>query len=242
MKKRILIPALLLVSVTTAHAAGVNGDYEGHPIVKVLSKGKELPPQDVPAINYNDRTLVPLSLLRNLGAEVQWNASTYSVDVRLPEVKSAAAEPKDNEAKVQEWEILRDTYERLNDVNQSLWMFTITLQHYMTMDNPRDYSYFLEEDYKKILDQQLEAQQFALEMKDRVKMNNSIQDAHLAQSKLLTQIAQMKDLYVAWTTASDKTQLEKSLKSSLLLSLRSAQQTINQTNEYIHALIETQYK
>jgi hypothetical protein len=86
LKRRIL--AIILVSMVfmgVVSASSINGDYKGNPIVKVKSDGKLLESDEVPAMIYDGHTLVPISLLRQLGAYVNWDANAYSVDIRLPQ-------------------------------------------------------------------------------------------------------------------------------------------------------------
>ncbi|WP_397357185.1 stalk domain-containing protein [Paenibacillus sp. N3.4] len=47
------------------------------------SNGNELTisSEGVPAFIYDNSTVVPISVLRNLGATVTWDANTYSVDI-----------------------------------------------------------------------------------------------------------------------------------------------------------------
>ncbi len=74
-------------------ASSINGDYKGNPIVKVKSDGKLLESDEVPAMIYEGQTLVPISLLRQLGAYVNWDADTYSVDIRLSQPSIATPKP-----------------------------------------------------------------------------------------------------------------------------------------------------
>ncbi|RJQ07583.1 MAG: copper amine oxidase N-terminal domain-containing protein [Bacillota bacterium] len=75
--------ALILVSTVGLAASGW-GHYEGFPVVRVLIDGKELV-NDVPAINFHGRTLVPLRVISEyLGAEVGWDQETYTATVDSP--------------------------------------------------------------------------------------------------------------------------------------------------------------
>lgn len=64
-------------------ATSINGDYNGKPIVKVKSDGKELTVEDAPAVIMDGRTMVPISMLRQIGADVTWDQTTYSVNVAI---------------------------------------------------------------------------------------------------------------------------------------------------------------
>jgi hypothetical protein len=88
-KKVVLFVFLMMLVVGTVHASSINGDYKGNPIVKVTSNGKQLETDEVPAMIYDGHTVVPISLLRQLGASVIWDGVTYAVDVKLPETTTA---------------------------------------------------------------------------------------------------------------------------------------------------------
>jgi hypothetical protein len=85
-KKKIMIGmvALLLCFAGAVQAASKNGDYKGNPIVKVLFGGKELSVEDMPGIIQDGRTLVPLYLLKQTGASVNWDGDKYAVDISYP--------------------------------------------------------------------------------------------------------------------------------------------------------------
>ena len=82
--KRFLLPlvvGILVVSTGVALGSGVHGDYKGFPIVKVRVDGSEIQ-SDVPAINLDGRTMVPLRFVSEaLGASVAWNSEEFSVRV-----------------------------------------------------------------------------------------------------------------------------------------------------------------
>lgn len=83
--KKVLIFALsafLLIGSGVAIGSSFNGSFNGNPIVKVTYQGKELITEDIPAMIYDDRTMVPLYLLKQLGYELTWNQDTYSVDIK----------------------------------------------------------------------------------------------------------------------------------------------------------------
>jgi S1-C subfamily serine protease len=91
MKRKIALLALCLSMFAGGAAlATVNGTYQGRPIVKLSSNGVQLKAQDVPAQILDDRTVVPLYMLRDAGFEVTWDGSTYGVDVKHIEPLSDA--------------------------------------------------------------------------------------------------------------------------------------------------------
>lgn len=86
MKRKILVVsmALSLFFGGMAVADSVNGLFEGNPIVRLFSGSNELVASDVPAIIYHNRTLVPISLLKQMGLKVTWDAQQYAVHIELP--------------------------------------------------------------------------------------------------------------------------------------------------------------
>jgi len=62
----------------------MHGDFKGNPIVKVTADQMELEVSGTPAISYNGNTMVPINMLRQLGVAVNWDSSTYSVDIVFP--------------------------------------------------------------------------------------------------------------------------------------------------------------
>jgi hypothetical protein len=84
MKKKIVaVSAALMLLSGVVSAASINGNYNGNPIVIVTSNGKALEIDEVPAQIIDGHTLVPISLLRQIGASVTWDAKTYGVDVKM---------------------------------------------------------------------------------------------------------------------------------------------------------------
>lgn len=84
-KRKIAAVALLSLLVAgTVQASGINGDFNGNPIVKLKYNGQVLPIEDTPAIVFEGRTMVPIYMLKQLGVDVTWDQETYSVDVKMP--------------------------------------------------------------------------------------------------------------------------------------------------------------
>lgn len=100
MKKILLLSsALLLLFSGIAYAA--NGEYQGNPIVKVFSEGKEIEAAGVPAQLIDDRVMVPLYMLMELGIKLDFDPQTYSVDVKMPE-KVKVVVPTLSDEKIEE--------------------------------------------------------------------------------------------------------------------------------------------
>ncbi|WP_010491047.1 stalk domain-containing protein [Paenibacillus elgii] len=130
MKKKIaVLSATLLLIAGAVNASGLKGDYKGNPIVKVTSNGKPLEAGEVPAMIYDGNTLVPISLLRQLGASVTWDGDAYQVDVKLPEPpaappatvdKSEATKQQNDVKKLKKYAEAAELYLKLQTLGESL--------------------------------------------------------------------------------------------------------------------------
>jgi len=97
MKKKILL--LFLVSMLfagVASAAGLWGTYKGNNIIKITSNGKAVAASDVPAISYNNRTMIPIYMLKELGLNFTWDEKKQTVNVSAPETKKATTASSSN--------------------------------------------------------------------------------------------------------------------------------------------------
>ncbi|RJQ53395.1 MAG: copper amine oxidase N-terminal domain-containing protein [Actinobacteria bacterium] len=99
--KKVLLIVTLIVLLSGIVLASSWGQYQGHPIVRVIVDGRVIQ-GDVPAINLNGRTMVPLRFVSEaLGATVSWDQETYTAsiqhglryswDLTAPEVLDAIA-------------------------------------------------------------------------------------------------------------------------------------------------------
>lgn len=126
MKKKIAVLSATLILIAGAvNASGLNRDYKGNPIVKVTSNGKPLEAGEVPAMIYDGNTLVPISLLRQLGASVTWDGDAYQVDVKLPEPpaaadKSEATKQQNDVKKLKKYAEAAELYLKLQTLGESL--------------------------------------------------------------------------------------------------------------------------
>ncbi len=57
MKKLFTIILILFFISSSVNASSSHGQFEGKPIVSLKSNGKEIQVDDVPAINFNGRTM-----------------------------------------------------------------------------------------------------------------------------------------------------------------------------------------
>lgn len=62
-------------------AASVWGSYKGNDIIRITSNGVALKTSDVPAISYNGRTMIPISMLGQIGIGYNWDQANKTVDV-----------------------------------------------------------------------------------------------------------------------------------------------------------------
>jgi hypothetical protein len=233
MKKKIATAfSVLLLSCSVANASSINGDFEGNPIVKVTSNGQDLKFDDVPAINYKGRTMVPIYLLNQLGAETKWDENTYSVNVKLDSKIDVATQKnadKENQA-------ILDTYEWLSDTNQAMFNFIVTLNQYADLDNPENYSQIIKLDSQDITQLNTDSQAFALQVYNTTHSDNHINDILASQTKTITQISQTTDLFYAWINSKKDPKMFALFNSNIHQSLLTAQQNISVTNKFKHDL------
>jgi hypothetical protein len=222
---------MLLLSCNVANASSLHGDFEGSPIVKLTSNGHEMKIDDVPAINYNGRTMVPIYLLNQIGAETKWNESTYSVNVKLPEPKGST------ETKTKDTLSLRDAYDWLSDTNQALFSFMIVLQQYTDLENPSDYLKIIDLDFQDLNTLSTDSRTFALQVYNSDHSDNHINDILTSQAKTILQINQTIDLFKAWINSNKDPKVFSLLNINIHQSLVASQQNIAYTNKYKHDLI-----
>lgn len=245
MKKIVLVGTMLLASAGVAGASGVNGDYNGNPIVKVYYDGAEVQAEDVPAINYNGRTMVPIYYLAKLGTDVTWNQDTYSVNVKPAAAQTTpaqpAAKPDAQQLRLQkEKMLLKDTYKWLSDVDQSIMMYIMVLQQNGNSTIPNYYN--MDVGYKKLTDQYLEAQQFSQKASAQLKniKDHKITDITSRQLKLLDQLRSTVELVRNLGALKDTNQItaiQTAFQQQLLNVSQTAQQNMESTNKLVHELV-----
>lgn len=83
MKKKVLILSLALsvFGVGVVSAASVWGTYKGNNIIRITTNGATVQPKDVPAISYNGRTMIPISMLTGAGVAYTWDQKNQTVDI-----------------------------------------------------------------------------------------------------------------------------------------------------------------
>jgi hypothetical protein len=235
MRKTALTVLLFLLTFGVAGAASVNGDFEGNPIVKVKSGGRDLKVEDVPATIYKGRTVVPVYLLRQLGASVDWNADTYTVNITLPADTGAKQAQPQPDAAQQERALLKNAYEWLQDTDSLMVQFVQELQQYAAMDMNEANSAYLEEDYNKLKDACGESLQMALKVQDQVQDYAGLRSIIDSETKTMDQITQAKNLLQLKQKVSGA-DLTAQLPLVLLNATRSALQNQMNTSGILHKL------
>lgn len=123
MKKVLPLVLLSFLLCGVVSAASLYGEYKGHQIIKVTANGTALKPVDVPAIELDDRTMVPVSLLEQLGVQVNWDGQNQTVDVQMP--KSDSSDKK-------KYAELADYYIELRDLSDYIKSFTQEMNYFQT--------------------------------------------------------------------------------------------------------------
>lgn len=81
MKKIILVIFSFFLISGVVSASSINGEYNGNPIVKVYVNGSEIRPE-VPAHIVDGTTMLPMrAVAEALGADVEWESSSYTVNI-----------------------------------------------------------------------------------------------------------------------------------------------------------------
>ncbi len=234
----VTITLFLLVS-SLASASSLNGVFEGNPIISVKTNGQDLKVEDVPAIIYKDRTMVPIYLLKQLGLDVAWNSNNYSVNLTLPQ---QSANPTKEELVVNDHLLLVDTYHILSDLDEAMWKFVNTFEYYEKVDIPSNYTQILDEDYKNLMKQYNESVQLSVKIIQSVKSENKIDSIMKSQAKALDDVTQSKNLLSIQMSSQGNSQIASNLKVSMLNCLRVLQQNIDNTKKIEHDLLLKEMK
>jgi len=225
MKKLLTVTMILFFITSSVNASSIRGDFEGSPIVSVKTNGSELKVEDVPAINYNGRTMVPIYMLRQLGAEVAWDDSTYSVDVTLKNDQTK------NDAK--ETSII-NAYKWLSDTDMQIYMYASKLQQYMDLDQVPNLKDLLDRDYLELTDEYNKSLEYATSIYKQYGADTNINEILTSQSKVLEAVGQTKELLKIWMTRKNDTQISSSLQISVFNTIENSQKNIINTNKYVH--------
>ncbi|MFD1126591.1 stalk domain-containing protein [Paenibacillus provencensis] len=84
MKKKV-VASLMVASMMVGgvvSAASMWGTYKGNEIVRVQLNGSTVKYKDVPAISYDGRTMIPVSMLRDLGVSYTWDQANKTIKLQ----------------------------------------------------------------------------------------------------------------------------------------------------------------
>ncbi|MFC5448804.1 stalk domain-containing protein [Paenibacillus aestuarii] len=233
MKKLLTVTLILFFISSTVNASSTHGDYEGSPIVSVHSNGQELKVEDVPAINYKGRTMVPIYMLRQLGADVAWNDATYSVNVSINKEQPQVANP-DTAQNV----ALMNAYKWLSDTDQQLYIFASKIKEFKDLDQVPNITDILDRDYVELTEEYNKSLAFANEVKKQNSTDTTLTEIIASQSKVLDAVGQTKDLFKIWVSRKTDLTINTSLQMSMFTSIENSQKNIMNTNKYVHTTFE----
>ncbi|MCY9660486.1 stalk domain-containing protein [Paenibacillus chondroitinus] len=226
MKKLLTVTMILFFITSSVNASSTRGDFEGNPIVGVKTNGSELKVEDVPAINYNGRTMVPIYMLRQLGADVAWDDSSYSVNVSLKNEKTGENNVKETS--------IKNAYKWLSDTDMQIYMFASKLQQYMDLDQVPNLKDLLDRDYLEITEEYNKSLEYATSIYKQYGGETGINEILASQSKVLESVGQTKELFKIWMTRKNDSQINSSLQMSVFNSIENSQKNIINTNKYVH--------
>ena len=227
MGKKVAFLVLLMFFLScTVSASSQHGSFEGNPIVKLFANGTELMADDVPAIIYNNRTLVPIYLLQQLGFEVQWNPANYSVHVKSPIAGNTAKD-------VQEPVVLEQTLQYLNDLNYSMILFLDKLKLYSDMENFSVYKQQWELDFDQLEKRSRDVTLNVLEINKKLN-SELIWKIAKSQSEAYQAVKSSKELLSLAADNPQNASLKKNFQQSLLNSIRAAHQNYENTKDALH--------
>lgn len=93
-KKVVVLSAVLFFALSVISAFAGTGSYKGFPQVKLIVNDREIT-GEVPAINMDGNTLVPLRVVaESLGASVAWDAEAQTAIIRNTEPDTDGSEHK----------------------------------------------------------------------------------------------------------------------------------------------------
>jgi hypothetical protein len=85
-KKVLLIVVTSFMLMSVVSAASLWGKYEGNQIIRITVNGSDVTVNDVPAIGYQGRTMIPLYLLKEAGLNYTWDQASQTVNI-LPQTQ-----------------------------------------------------------------------------------------------------------------------------------------------------------
>jgi hypothetical protein len=95
MKNKLLFITILGFLIAGVVSAATSwGEYKGNSIVHLTVNGVDVAVSDVPAFSFDNRTMVPIYLLKQAGINYSYDADTQTVDIITPtQTPEATTEP-----------------------------------------------------------------------------------------------------------------------------------------------------
>ena len=97
MKKKILLIAIvssmIFGGVVSAAATSLWGKYKGNEIVRVQHNGNTVAYKDVPAISYDGRVMIPVTMLANLGISYTWDQTNKTIILSSYSTTNTSSQP-----------------------------------------------------------------------------------------------------------------------------------------------------
>lgn len=83
LKRKVVGLALagILTLTGVASAASMWGTYKGNDIIRLTVDNAPVKVSDVPAISYNNRTMIPINLLKEAGVSYTWDGANKTVNI-----------------------------------------------------------------------------------------------------------------------------------------------------------------
>ncbi|WP_338593175.1 stalk domain-containing protein [Paenibacillus sp. Y5S-9] len=116
MKKKVV--SIVMASMLFAgavSAASVWGTYKGNQIIRITSNGVALKTPDVPAISYNGRTMIPISMVGQLGVGYTWDSKNQTVDVTVGQTSGTS-----DSLPLKTYVATANNFKRLSDLGEAL--------------------------------------------------------------------------------------------------------------------------
>lgn len=90
MKKKLFMLVIVgFLMMGTVNAASMWGTYRGNDIIRLTVDGVPVRVTDVPAFNYDNRTMLPIYLLKQAGLSYTWDQKNKTVNIHKPFIPDA---------------------------------------------------------------------------------------------------------------------------------------------------------
>ncbi|MGR6546320.1 stalk domain-containing protein [Paenibacillus tundrae] len=120
MKKKILLVVMVsMLFAGVVSAASIWGTYKGNQIIRITSNGTALKTPDVPAISYNNRTMIPISMLGQIGVGYTWDSKNQTVDVKVSQYSNSTSSNSADQ-KMKENVIIANNFKSLEDLGNTI--------------------------------------------------------------------------------------------------------------------------